>query len=373
MTEDLMTAAFTPGTIDDTAVVASTARRTQLREHLLRLDVQGALVYSRRRSAVTWLTGYAPGFISNSAALWLPVDGPPALGVEFPFEVERTRRYGLNTLPMSSPLDLVPDGIDRIGLLAGDLVIDERTPALLDGLASRLIRHVDLAAWAMETRERKTEPELRLLTHAARIGDLALRAAGDTAVVGERDYEIAARVEAAARAAGALRCLCLVGIGDGAVITEASSVTVGRDQQVGLEVSLYASGAFMHVNTTLLPAMPRPVDLRAVGAVRAARAALIDALRPGRAVTAVVAAGDAVLDEHGLLEFKEYDFGHGLGCDTPEHPRLLHETDRTIAAGAVVAVHVAVRRPGGESAMIGGPVVIAEDGAHELVPDAVWA
>ncbi|MFI7233150.1 hypothetical protein ACIBO5_59080 [Nonomuraea angiospora] len=233
MAEDLMTAAFTPGTIDDTAVVASTARRTQLREHLL-------------------------------------------------FEVERARRYGLNTMPMSSPLDLVPEGIDRIGLLAGDLVIDERTPALLDGLASRLIRHVDLAAWAMETRERKTEPELRLLTHAARIGDLALRAAGDTAAVGERDYEIAARVEAAARAAGALRCLCLVGIGDGAVITEASGVTAGRDQQVGLEVSLYASGAFMHVNTTLLPAMPRPVDLRAVGAVRAARAALIDALRPGR-------------------------------------------------------------------------------------------
>ncbi|MCG5218089.1 M24 family metallopeptidase [Streptosporangium soli] len=358
--------------LKDTIAMAAATRRAHLRDHLARLGLRGALVYSRRRSAVTWLTGYAPGFISNSAALWMPTAGEPVLGVEFPFEVERAQHSGLHTVPMSSPLELIPADVERIGLLAGDLVIDERTPALLEGLRSRNIDPVDLVAWATEARQHKTDPERELLTHAAHIGDLALRAAGDVAVPGVSDYEIAAEVEAAARAAGALRCLCLVGIGDGAVITEATGAVVAPGQPVGLEVSLYAAGAFMHVNTTLPPVLSRPVDHRAIAACRAARTALIDALRPGNTVDAVVTAGDSILAEHELLAFKEYDFGHGLGCDTPEHPRLLHGTGRTVSAGAVVAIHVAVRRPGGETAMIGGPVFITEDGACELCPGAVW-
>lgn len=367
-----MTLPASTESLNDTVAMAAAARRAHLRDHLTELGLRGALVYSRQRSAVTWLTGYAPGFISNSAALWMPAVGEPLLGVEFPFEVERAGRSGLHTVPLSSPLDLIPAGVERIGLLAGDLVIDERTPALLEGLRSGNIDQVDLVAWAMEARQHKTDPERALLTHAAHIGDLALRAAGDVAVPGMRDYEIAARVEAVARAAGALRCLCLVGIGDGAVITEATGAVVAPGQPVGLEVSLYAAGAFMHVNTTL-PAVPsRSADHRAMAACLAARVALINALRPGNTVDAVVTAGDTVLAEHGLLAFKEYDFGHGLGCDTPEHPRLLHGTGRTVTVGAVVAVHVALRRPGGETAMIGGPVIIAEDGARELCPGAVW-
>lgn len=360
-------------TIEDTVATAAAIRRGHLRGCLAEFGLQGALVYSRRRSAVTWLTGYAPGFISNSAALWMPAGGEPVLGVEFPFEDERARRTGLLTVPMSSPLDLIPAGVEKIGLLAGDLAVDERTPALLEGLRHRRIDHADLVSWALETRQRKTDPERDLLTYSAHIGDLALRAAGDVAVPGLTDYEIAAQVEAAARRAGASRCLCLVGIGDGAVITEATGTVVAPAQPVGLEVSLFAAGAFMHVSSTLVAAPSRAADRKAMAACSEARSALVHALRPGNTVDQVVAAGDAVLAEHGLLAFKEYDFGHGLGCDTPEHPRLLRNTGRTVTAGAIVAVHVAVRRPGGETAMIGGPVFIAEDGARELCPEAVWA
>jgi hypothetical protein len=52
-----------------------------------------------------------------------------------------------------------------IGLLAGDLVIDERTPALPEGLRSRNIDPVDLVEWATEARQHKTDPERELLTH----------------------------------------------------------------------------------------------------------------------------------------------------------------------------------------------------------------
>ena len=81
----------------------------------------------------------------------------------------------------------------------------------------------------------------------------------------------------------------------------------------------------------------------------------VAALRPGTAVDDVVAAGVRHLA----------DFGHGVGADTPEHPRLLYGTGRRIEAGMVLAVHVAVRRPGAETAFIGGPVVLDETG-YEL-------
>lgn len=90
------------------------------------------------------------------------------------------------------------------------------------------------------------------------------------------------------------------------------------------------------------------------------------ALRPGTAVDDVVAAGDRHLADFGLLEAKEYDFGHGVGADTPKHPRLLYGTGCRIEAGMVLAVHVAVRRPGAETAFIGGPVVVDETGGYEL-------
>jgi Xaa-Pro aminopeptidase len=351
---------------------AAAIRREQLTAQLRALRLQGALIYSRRRSAVTWLSGYAPGFISNSAALWIPAGGEPTLGVAFPFEIDRAHRTGLRTQVMKSPVGLVPQSVRRLGILSRDLAVDETTPALLEGLAQRGIDHVDLASWANEAREIKTREEVQALTEAARIADLALRAAAPIHV-GETDYAVAARVEAAARAAGALRCLCLVGFGDGSFVTEATGKRLEPHEAAGLEVSLYAHGAFMHVNTTVAGAPTRPVDSRAIAVCREARAVLIAAMRPGAPVDAVVAAGDGVLQRHQLLPHKEYDFGHGLGCDTPEYPQLITGTGRTVRPGAVVAVHVMLRRSGGETAMVGGPVLIGTSGAAELLPDAIWA
>jgi Xaa-Pro aminopeptidase len=90
-------------------------------------------------------------------------------------------------------------------------------------------------------------------------------------------------------------------------------------------------------------------------------------------VDEVVLAGDRMLAEHGLLDAKEYDFGHGVGADTPEHPRLILDTNRMVELGSVIAVHVAIRRPGADTAFVGGPVLVEDSGVRELVPAAPWA
>ena len=59
----------------------------------------------------------------------------------------------------------------------------------------------------------------------------------------------------------------------------------------------------------------------------------VAALRPGTAVDDVVAAGDRHPADFGLLEAKEYDSGHGVGAEAPEHPRLLYGTGRELKLG----------------------------------------
>ncbi len=350
---------------------AQHSRRERLRALARDRDLDGILVYAWRRGTCCWFTGYIPGFATNYAALWQPAQGDPVLAVRFPFESERARRSGVRVAAGGSPLDLVPSSAKRLGLVGGDLAIDETPGWLRDGLHERRVEMADVAAEVDEWRAVKAEGDIADLRVAAEIGAAALESAGGS-VVGESDFAIAARVEAAGRAAGAFRISCLIGVGDGAVVTEAHGRVVADGEPVGIELTLWAAGACMHLNDTIIPRAPKRHQLHAIAVCREARLAMLDALAPGTPVDEVVARGDGVLERYGLFEAKEYDFGHGLGCDTPEHPRMVLGTGRSIQAGNVLALHVAVRRPGAETAFVGGPVVVRELGAEELTAARQW-
>ena len=349
------------------------ARVDRLRAHASSSHLAGVLVFSWRRGVVAWFTGYRPGFVTNQAALWVPVDGRPVLAVRFPFESDRaTRIDAFEVRPAADPATLPPADA-RIGLVARDLAVDERSVSLVEGLGSRGIDVTDLGGVVDRWRATKSAAEIEQIRRAGEIGSAALDAAGAHPVPGETDFEIAARVEAEARRLGAFRVACLVGVGDGAVVTEATGDTVGRSDPVGLELTLDVGLGCAHVNAALPPDPPRPVDERADRACRETRRALFEATRPGVLVDEVVKVGDRVLERYGLLAYKEYDFGHGVGVETPEIPRLIAGTGERIVEDMTMAVHVAVRRPGGETAFVGGPVVVRSDGAEELVPAASWA
>lgn len=369
------------------------ARREQLRRHAANLGVHGVLVYGWRRGLISALSGYLPGYVTNTASLWIPAgtdtdaataaavdaaaeldapgEGPLQLGVRFPFEQRIAHeRSGLPTRTAADPLDLVPHHARRVGLLSGDTGLDE-TPARLQAAAeSRGVHLIDLADWFDEAREVKTVLEVQGLSRAAAVGDRALRAVSGVRTQ-DNDFTIAALVEAAARKMGAFRANCLVGIGRGAVVTEPFGAQLGPREPVGLELNMVHGGFFSHVQATVLPPGAEALDHRAVQVARRARSAVVASMRPGVAVTDAVAAGQRVLDAEGLGAALEYDFGHGLGFDTPEHPRLLPDSSRHLREGAVIAVHCGLRRDGGETAYTGGPVWLGPAGATDLVDDPV--
>lgn len=349
----------------------ASARRRQLRDRADELGLDGVLAYSWRRGLATGLTGYFPGYVTNSCSVWIPVDGEPVVGVRFPFELEPARRSGLTTMHAATPLDVLPTGSSRVGLLCADTGVDETPLRLVRDFAEAGVTVHDLAGWFDDRREIKTAEEVEGLRRAAQLGSDALRAAAAVTRTGCTDYGIVAQIEAFARTRGASRADCLVGLGAGAVVTEAHGRVLQAGEAVGLELNMVFGGYFSHVQATVLPPGADAAYQRALEVAREARQAVAAQLRPGARVVDAVAAGDEVLRHHGLLAYKEYDFGHGIGWDTPEHPRLLPGSDRVVQAGSVIAVHCGLRRPGGETAYTGGPVHVGDSATADLIDDPV--
>ena len=350
-----------------------TRRRDRLKAEASARGLEGVLVFSWRRRAVTWLTGYSPGFISNYAALWLPVEGEPLLGIRFGSDGPRAERVsGLRTVGGVDPIAVLPVNARRVGVITGDFAVDERPPSLEAEFGRRRVATSNLMAVLDSWRARKTGEDILRLTKATHLGAVALVAGGAVAPVGETDFAVAARVEAVARAGGAERALCLVGIGNAAV-TEASGTVIGEADQVSVELTLYLGGVCAQVIRTILPAHPSRNQKTAIAICQSVRHEIVRALQPGRSASEVVAAGELVLEKWGLWDAVEYDFGHGIGADTPEYPRLIHRGEDVIESEMVTAVHVGIRKHDGMTAFLGGPVLIREGGSRELIDKPEWA
>lgn len=350
------------------------SRRKRLSTEASRLNLEGVLVFSWRRRALQWLTGYWPGFASNWAALWLPADGPGKLGVRFGFDVERARQEaGLTTVEISQPLELLPGQARRIGLISGDVAIDEAPPELIGGLASKGIEFVGLNDLLNEWRSIASAEDLVALRWLTKACDGAFGQIGPGLPVGSSDFEIASGVEACLRHAGAERVMCLTGVGADAIVTEPSGAVIGDGDVLSLEVTAHARSVCVQSCHTIGPDQLSPASTAARQAVNRCRASIKSQMVPGGPVSAAVDAGMAELATLGFEHAVEYDFGHGVGADTPELPRLRPGATGAFTKGSVIVVHVALRDRQRGTWFEGGPVLLQESGPVELVPDMCWA
>ena len=347
-------------------------RRVQLRDLCLLHGLDGALVFASRRSQVTYFTSYRPGFLSNWSALWVG-RAQESLATNFPFDCERaSQASGMHVAAASRPIDVIPDGVRRVGLVTRDLVVDECPRSLLEDLSARGIAWVDIADSVIDWRSVPTPGEVESARAAARLCDRAFRELQARPAECSDDYSVVGFIEGYVRSREAAQALCLVGLGDGSVVTE----PLGRPRRPGdivsLELTLLLDSMWTQANWTFAPDGMTADNRLAAEACWATRARLMSALRPGATAGRVFHEGVAAMEEFGLDPWIEYDFGHGVGPHTPELPRLTRESEDLIAEGNVVAVHAAVRSPTGPTWFVGGPVAVTSAGCEELVPDAVW-
>lgn len=126
------------------------------------------------------------------------------------------------------------------------------------------------------------------------------------------------------------------------------------------------------VDLTRMAAIGR-VDARAgalYGAVQAAHAAALLAVRAGAAAQGVDAAARQVLEYEGLGPAFVHSTGHGLGLEVHEAPRLsrLCPADERLRAGMVCTIEPGAYVPGLGGARLEDDVVVTEEGADMLTP-----
>jgi len=332
-------------------------------------QLDGVLVFSSRRHVVTFFTGYDPGFVTNWASLWVDGRGNVRLAIKFPFDLDRAKQIsGLSdVICSSSPTEVMPKNVKAIGLIGGDVVVNEFPYELRQQLSENGIEVVDLRWWIAEVAETKMHTELELLIDATRVAHMALSEIQHMNLEGLSDFELASRIEAKARSLGAMRSLCLVGVGEGAGISEPSGKKIGFSAPVGLELTLYYRGVCTQINDWFVVGPKREDFTEKARLLRDIRTAIISNLKPDVSVQRVLQSAEAKLSAEGLLQYRAYDYGHGVGCDTPEFPFMVPESSRIIKENSFIVVHVGLYGDSVPPAFYGKPVIVGKRGADEVI------
>lgn len=125
-------------------------------------------------------------------------------------------------------------------------------------------------------------------------------------------------------------------------------------------------GYFGDLTRTYALGTPSDRARRAYDAVRRARRAAIQALRPDVTCESVDAAARRVIEAAGFGDCFVHRLGHGIGLDIHEPPYLVEGSRRALEAGMVVTVEPGVYIPGQFGVRIEDVVAITPDGCRVL-------
>jgi len=361
-------------------------RSAQLQTAMAGEDLDALLVYSWKRGQVRYLSGYHPNYIANVALLVLPREGPPALRIRFPFDMERARRESWieDIAASGSPAKLISDSATvlrhrdlagrRIGLVTGDHIIEEMPYSLYTRLQRELPEAVLVEAGFLlqKARLRKSPAEFSLLRASARLTQVGAEAARQVLKPGCTEYEVVAAAEGAMRRLGAESHLVVISSkGVNELIGPPEAKVIEAGDNVILEIAVQKSGYTTQVASVFYAGGPTPAQREIYLAARFAYQAALAVARPGNTCAGLAEAMQHELDRRGLGQYLEQDLGHGIGIDLPEPPRIEREDHTPLEAGMALVIHPAVRVPGVGGVFLGGTVLIHDSGpeAIHLIPE----
>ncbi len=245
--------------------------------------------------------------------------------------------------------------------------------------------HVPAVDWVCvdpaldDLRRVKSPAEQELLRAAVELADKAHHAALERIAAGVTEAEICAAGIAAAMRAGAdfVRYFRVHAGADSAISfrwPQARQVPLRQGDLVTLDVIGARQGYGFDVLRTTVVGVPDEEQRRVLDAVLAAIEAMLEVLRAGITVDALVRAGLRVLEERGYGEHARAFVGHGIGIETVELPYLVPGEESVLRAGEVLCIEPGVVIPGWGGASIENQVIVTEDG-YELLdhtPRRLW-
>ena len=191
-------------------------------------------------------------------------------------------------------------------------------------------------------REVKDEVEVGKMRRAAALGCRLFQGALGELKAGTREVEVAARLEFAARMAGAEGMSFETIVGSGV----RSSLPHGRASRAKLPKRGFVTMDFGVVLEGYCSDMTRTVHLGKASqrewdvyhSVLEAEAAAIAAVRPGVTCGDVDEAARSVLRRDGLEKAFSHSTGHGVGLEIHEGPRIAAKQTQVLEAGMVITI-----------------------------------
>jgi D-alanyl-D-alanine dipeptidase len=323
---------------------------------------------------LAYLTGYGPMPLERPTLLVLRPGREPVMLVP---ELERPLAAAS---PVGEHLQLVPwrDGTDpyaaAASLLSGATriaVADRLWATHLLGLQRELPDAAFSPASPMMGRLRavKNEHELGTLRRAARAADETFREVVGMPFRGRSEEEVARDLaELLVRNGHARAEFTIVASGPNAASPhhEPGRRAILPHDAVVMDFGGELAGYFSDTTRTVVVAEPPEGFEQAYGAVEAAQAAAVDAVRPGLEAQEIDRAARTIIGAAGYGERFIHRTGHGIGLEVHEPPYMV-EGDRTVLEqGMTFSVEPGIYLEGRFGVRIEDIVAVTADGVERL-------
>lgn len=221
-----------------------------------------------------------------------------------------------------------------------------------------------------DMREVKDRAELRTLGAAARMMSDILEIVVSELAPGLSEKEVAWRIGALAREAGAegLSFPPIVASGPNGALPHAvpSNRRLRPGEPIVLDVGVRVDGYCSDMTRTVFLGEAKPRFRKIYRVVRQAQLAALREIRAGVESTHPDAVARKVIADAGYGEFFGHALGHGVGLATHERPRLGPLRPRSLKSGMVVTVEPGIYLPGKGGVRLEEMVVVEPGGARVL-------
>ena len=218
----------------------------------------------------------------------------------------------------------------------------------------------------------KDAAEIELVRRAVNLGSGLFGPLVKTIRPGVPETTVAAKLEYAARQAGAqgMSFDTIVAAGPRSALPHgrASAAPIPRSGFVVLDFGVILAGYCSDMTRTVTVGRPSAKEQGWYDAVLEAQLAGIAAVRPGVTAGEVDEASRKVLKQNKLAKYFTHSTGHGVGLEIHESPRLAAGETTVLETGMVLTIEPGVYIPGEGGVRIEDMILVTKTGCEVLTP-----
>lgn len=330
---------------------------------------------------IRWLSGF-----TGSAALMLVTRSRCTLITDFRYATQAPREVG-SAAEVIIDRASVWDRLRRVleSSAPGTMAIESHVIPVRDAERVGSIfrgRVLPLADAVEQLRQTKDDTEVAAIRSAAELAAAALADVLPTIGAGERELDVAARLESALRRRGSEwhPFPTIVASGPRAALPHARSSEreIGRGEFLLIDYGAQVDGYCADVTRTVAIGSADERQRAVYDLVREAQIRARDGIRAGMTGRDADALARDLIASRGYGDAFGHSLGHGLGLEVHEAPRLAATAEAVLPVGAVVTIEPGIYLSGWGGVRLeddvwlapGGPVLLSDGRTDLIILDA---